>query len=89
MAEQRARSAKEIEADLAATRNRLAGTVDELAFRSQPKEIAKREVESIKLAAFDATHSPDGEVDEQKVSKILGGVGGVLLLLGIARRIRG
>ncbi|YAL84229.1 DUF3618 domain-containing protein [Dermacoccaceae bacterium W4C1] len=89
MAEQRARSAKEIEADLAATRNRLAGTIDELAFRAQPKEVAKRQVETLKLAANDATHTPEGEVDEQKVSTILGGVGGFLLLLGIVRRIRG
>lgn len=89
MAEQRARTAKEIEADLAASRNRLAGTIDELAFRAQPKEIANRQTESLKLAVNDATHDPDGELNNEKVATILGGVSGFLLLLGLIRRARG
>lgn len=85
----RQRTAKEIEADLAATRNRLAGTVDELAFRAQPKEVAKRSVEDTKLKVNDATHTPDGELDNDKVAGILGGAGGFILLLGLIRRARG
>lgn len=85
----RQRSAKEIEAELAATRNRLAGTIDELAFRAQPREIAKRQVETAKLKVADVTQTPDGELDSQKVAGILGGTGAVLLLLGLIRRARG
>lgn len=83
------RSPKEIEADLAATRERLAGTVDELAFRAQPKEIAKRSVEDAKLAVNDLTHTPDGQLNEKKLAVGLGAVSAVLLTLGILRRARG
>ncbi|MDE9366311.1 DUF3618 domain-containing protein [Luteipulveratus sp. YIM 133132] len=89
MAEKRTRSEQEIEADLAATRQRLAGTIDELAFRAQPKEIAKRQVEGVKLAANDATRTPDGELRHDKVAGMLGGFGAVALLLGLIRRARG
>ncbi|AKU17414.1 DUF3618 domain-containing protein [Luteipulveratus mongoliensis] len=85
----RARSAKEIEADLAASRQRLAGTIDELAFRAQPKEIAKRQVEGLKLAANDATRTPDGELKTEKIAGAVGGAGAFLLLLGLLRRARG
>ncbi len=82
-------TAKQIEADLEASRKRLATTVDELAFRAQPKEIAKRQVESVKLKAGELTHTPDGELDNGKVGVIIGGVGVVLLLVGLMRRVRG
>lgn len=88
MADKRVRSQKEIEADLAATRQRLAGTIDELAFRAQPKEVAKRQVEGLKLAANDATRTPDGELKTDKVAAGVGGLGAVLLLLGLIRRAR-
>jgi Protein of unknown function (DUF3618) len=89
MAEQRAKTAKEIEADLAATRNRLAGTIDELAFRAQPKELAKRQTEEIKLAVHDATHTPDGELDTKKVGTIVGGLVAAVVLIALIRRARG
>ena len=83
------RSAKEIEADLAATRERLAGTIDELAFRAQPKELAKRGVEDVKLKVGGFTHAPDGELDTQKLAVVLGGVAALLLTIGLVRRARG
>lgn len=85
----RARSAQQIEADLAATRQRLAGTIDELAFRAQPKEVAKRQVESLKLAANDATHTPEGDLKTDKIAAAVGGFGAFALLLGLVRRARG
>lgn len=87
-AKQTPQSAKQIEADLAASRARLAGTIDELAFRAQPKELAKRQAEGVKLKLNDATRTPDGSLDNQKVGKALGATGGVLLLLGLIRRAR-
>lgn len=83
------RSAKEIEADLAATRERLAGTIDELTFRAQPKELAKRGVEDAKLKVGGFTHTPDGELDTQKLAMVLGGVAALLLTIGLVRRARG
>lgn len=83
------KNAKEIEAELQASRQRLASTIDELAFRAQPKEVAKRQVESVKLKANDLTRSSDGEVAGEKVGAIVGGAGVALLLLGLLRRARG
>ncbi|RNI21323.1 DUF3618 domain-containing protein [Flexivirga caeni] len=83
------RSAKEIEADLAATRERLAGTIDELAFRAQPKELAKRQMEDVKLTLGGITHTPGGELNTQKLAMMLGGVSVVLLTVGLLRRSRG
>lgn len=84
-----ARSPKEIEADLAATRERLAGTIDELAFRAQPKEIAKRQVEGVKLKVNDFTHTPDGQLNSKKIGIVVGGVAVVLVTFGLLRRARG
>ena len=81
-------SAKQIEAALAASRQRLAGTIDELAFRAQPKEIAKRGAEDLKLKASSVTQTSDGELDHQKVGTGLAGLSGVLILLGLIRRAR-
>ncbi|WP_018156482.1 DUF3618 domain-containing protein [Demetria terragena] len=89
MAEQRAKTAKEIEADLAASRNRLASTIDELAFRAQPKELVKRQTEDVKLKVHDATHTPDGEFDSKKVGTIAGGVLAAVVLIALIRRARG
>lgn len=85
----RPKTQKELEAELTATRSRLAGTIDELAFRAHPRELAKRQVETVKLAANDQTHTADGELDRQKLATILGGVGAALLLIGLIRRSRG
>ncbi|NHN55741.1 DUF3618 domain-containing protein [Calidifontibacter sp. DB0510] len=82
-------SAKQIEADLQATRERLAGTIDELAFRARPQEIAKRQVESVKLKADDTLRTADGDLRQDKLATILGGASAGLLLLGLLRRARG
>ena len=71
------KTAKQIEAELAASRSRLAGTIDELAFRAQPKEIAKRQTESARLALTDATRTADGDLRSDRVAMGLGGLGAV------------
>ena len=83
------KNAKEIEAELQASRQRLASTIDELAFRAQPKEVAKRPVAGLKLKANDMTRTSDGDVAEDKVGKMVGGAGAFLLVLGLLRRLRG
>ncbi|CAM2894761.1 MULTISPECIES: DUF3618 domain-containing protein [Dermacoccus] len=82
------KTAKQIEAELAASRSRLAGTIDELAFRAQPKEIAKRQTESARLALTDATRTADGDLRQDRVAMGLGGVGAFMLLVGLAKRLR-
>lgn len=82
------KTAKQIEAELAASRSRLAGTIDELAFRAQPKEIAKRQTESARLALTDATRTADGDLRQDRVAMGLGGVGAFMLHVGLAKRLR-
>ncbi len=84
----KAPTAKEIEADLAASRERLASTIDELAFRAQPREIVRRSAEGAKLKVNDATRTPSGDLQTEKIGYAVGGVGAFSLLLGLIRRAR-
>ncbi|MGO0574989.1 DUF3618 domain-containing protein [Ornithinimicrobium panacihumi] len=83
---QPARSPKEIEADLAATRSRLARSVDELAYRVSPDTIKANAVATLKGKANDAAFTPEGDVRFDRVAKALGGVAGTALVLGLLRR---
>lgn len=81
-------TAKDIEAYLAASRERLASTIDELAFRAQPKEIVRRSTEGAKLKVDDLTRTPDGDLATEKIGYAVGGVGAISLLVGLIRRAR-
>ncbi len=84
---QKPRSENEIEADLSATRDRLARTVDELTFRASPSELKRRQVDKLKAKANEVAFDADGEPRLERLAGALGGVSGVALLLGTARRI--
>ncbi|MEI2766695.1 MAG: DUF3618 domain-containing protein [Dermatophilaceae bacterium] len=88
MSEPRARSVEQIEAEIEASRTRLASTVDQLAYRAQPKEIARREVASLKTSFDGATRYDDGTLRSDRVAAVLGAASVVLLLLGLIRRRR-
>ena len=77
-----------IEADIEATRTRLAATIDELAFRAQPKEIARREVASLKASVHAATHTPEGELRVERIAAVGAAVAALAALI-IWRRRRG
>ncbi len=81
-------TAKDIEADLAASRERLASTIDELAFRAQPQEIVRRSAEGAKLKVNDMTRTSDGTLATDKIGYGVAGVGAVSLVLGLIRRAR-
>ena len=89
MAEQDSKTASvdAIEADIEATRDRLAATIDELAFRAQPKEIARREVASLRSSLHDATHTPQGDLRVERVAAIGAALAAVLGLV-VWRRSR-
>jgi hypothetical protein len=84
---QKARSTKEIEADLAATRERLARTVDELAFRASPEELKRQQVEKLKASAQRLVFDEHGDVRMDRLATALGVVAGVAVLLGLGRRV--
>ncbi|GAA5168924.1 DUF3618 domain-containing protein [Ornithinimicrobium tianjinense] len=83
---QTARSPKEIEADLAATRNRLARTVDELAYKVSPQTLKANALASLKSSANDATFDQDGNLRYDRLAKVLGGAAAGAIVLGLLRR---
>ena len=87
MGEQTVTSLAAIEAEIVETRARLASTIDELAVRAQPKEIARRQAESAKVKLIGATHTPEGDLRVERVGAIAAG-SAVLLGLVILRRHR-
>lgn len=77
------RNLSAIESDLEATRQRLASTIDQLAYRTSPKTIAKREVNQVK-GFFVAA---DGSPRTDNILKVVGGIAGAVIVLGIVRKI--
>ena len=71
-----------IESDIEVTRARLASTIDQLAYRTSPKTIAKREVSSIKGFFVDANGPRTGNI-----VKVAGGVVGFVVVFSLIRRI--
>ena len=85
MSDTNARTAEQIEADIAATRARLASTVDELVDRANPKNVALRQVEQAKSQVFDE----QGQLRTQKIVAVAGAVVGVVGVLLVIRRLVG
>ena len=82
------KSVQEIEAEIVAARTRLADTVDELHTRTAPKEIARRQAESLKAKFVAATQTESGDLRTERVAA-LAAVAVALIGMGIARRRRG
>ncbi|HLR83645.1 MAG TPA: DUF3618 domain-containing protein [Nocardioidaceae bacterium] len=70
----------EIVADIEETRERLAQTVDALIDRTNPKNIAKRQLDSIKAQFVDENGSPRLETIAPVVGGIVGFAGLVLII---------
>jgi Protein of unknown function (DUF3618) len=81
MGEQTSISAEAIDAEIAATRAHLASTIDELAIRAQPREIARRGAESAKTRFVETTHTPEGDLRVERVGAI---AAATAVLLGLA-----
>ncbi len=88
MSETRTRSIEQIETEIEASRVRLAATVDQLTHRAQPKEVARRQVASMKTSFDGATRYDDGTLRSERVAAILAAVSVVLVVLGLIRRRR-
>ena len=79
------KSVDQIEADIAAARERLAGTVDELHTRTAPQEIARRQVESLRTRFTEATRTESGDLRTERIAA-LAAAAVALIGLGAARR---
>lgn len=80
------RSIEQIEAEIATTRERLADTIDQLAYRAQPKTIARTQVQSAQVALTEATRNPDGSLRTERLTTWLAATAAVLLAIGLLRR---
>jgi Protein of unknown function (DUF3618) len=78
-----ARTPDQITADIAITRNRLAGTIDQLVYRVKPKTIIQRQIESTRASFYDA----NGSLKKDKIAKIAGVAVGVVAVIVAIRTI--
>ena len=74
----------DIEREIEEARERLAGTIDQLLYRSHPKTIVSREVASVKAHFVDPS---TGQPRTDNILKVVGSVVGVVVLLGVIRKI--
>ena len=88
MATSDSRSTQEIEKEIEQSRARLAATVDELAFRVKPKNLAQRQLASTRRSLYGATHTDDGGIKYEVVVPAVVVVAG-LIALTIYSRVRG
>ncbi|GAB97751.1 hypothetical protein BJY21_003845 [Kineosphaera limosa] len=86
MAPQDNASAAQIEKNIEQARARLTATVDELAYRVTPANVAKRTMAQAKSAFDSATRTPEGEVRYEVVAPVALAVVG-LAALAIYRRV--
>jgi hypothetical protein len=73
-----------LESEIEATRQRLAGTIDQLVHRASPKTIANRQVAAIKGHFVDLS---TGQPRTDNILKVAGGVVGVIVLFGVVRKL--
>ncbi|KQY64758.1 hypothetical protein ASD66_21300 [Nocardioides sp. Root151] len=73
-----------IESEIEQTRERLAKTIDQLAYRAHPKTIVSREVASVKAHFVDVN---TGAPRTDNILKVVGGVVGVIVLFGVIRKV--
>jgi hypothetical protein len=78
----------ELEAAIARRREHLAATVDELVVRAQPKEIARRGAQDAKASLISATHTPEGELRNERLAAVVGAVLALVAVLVVLRRRR-
>ena len=77
------RSLSAAEADIEATRERLAQTIDELLERTSPRNVVRRQVAEVKAFFVD----PQGNPRTDNILKVAGGVVGVVGVIVVIRKV--
>ncbi|MDN5797686.1 MAG: DUF3618 domain-containing protein [Intrasporangium sp.] len=85
---QPAMSPSAIEQEIGEARGRLESTVNELAYRAQPRVIVQRQVDDLKLRLTEATHTPEGDLRVGRLGAAAAAVVGIAVLAFIVRRRR-
>ena len=79
----------QLEAHIERTRARLVGTVDELAGRLQPKEIARRSALDLRARLDAAIRTPDGSLRVERLAAVGAALAAMLsLMIWNRRRLR-
>jgi hypothetical protein len=73
-----------LEAEMEATRERLAGTIDQLVYRASPKTIVRREITTIKGYFVDLE---TGQPRTTNILKVAGGLLGMVVLFTVVRKV--
>ena len=73
-----------LELEMEQTRERLAGTIDQLVYRASPKTIVRREITSIKGYFVDLQ---TGQPRTDNILKVVGGVVGAAVLFAVVRKV--
>jgi AmiR/NasT family two-component response regulator len=73
-----------IEAEMEATRERLADTIDQLVHRASPKTIARREAASVRAYFVDPQ---TGQPRTTNILKVAGGLVGMTVLVVVVRTL--
>jgi hypothetical protein len=79
------RTPDQIATDIATTRNRLAGTIDALVYRTKPQTILQRQLASTKASFYDSR----GQLKKDKIAIIAGAAVGVVAVIVAIRTIAG
>jgi len=69
--------------DIEVTRDHLAGTIDAIVDRTNPKNVARRTIERVKARFV----SPDGSPRIENIAPVAGAVLGTVVLIVIVRRL--
>jgi hypothetical protein len=83
-----ATSAAAVEQEIHAARARLEGTVNELAYRAQPKVILEHQVQGLKQRLVDATHTPSGDLRVERIGAVVGAAVALVVVARLLRRRR-
>ena len=75
-------SLTQAEAEIEATRERLAQSIDELLERTSPKNVVRREVAQVKAFFVD----PQGNPRTENILKVVAGVAGVVGVVVVIRK---
>ncbi|MGH3447643.1 MAG: DUF3618 domain-containing protein [Nocardioidaceae bacterium] len=78
-----ARTPDQIAAEIADTRNQLAGTIDQLVYRASPKTLVKRQVAATKSKFVD----DNGKPNTAMIGAVVGGAVGFVGLIVVIRKI--
>ena len=74
----------DIEREIEEARERLAGTIDQLLYRSSPKTIVRREIAQVKAHYVDAE---TGQPRTDNILKTAGAVVGVIAVFVVIRKV--